>query len=120
LGSEGKHSCPRLGSGHVRVVVDWQAGSDLHRGLAEGQRQHRRGGEFPAGRLAAVLPGAGSEMLDEGSQAVQQLGGIGDLSGGAVYHGARVVQGGVKSRAGLDHPVQTGDRDADRCSLRGR
>src|ERR671917_109886 len=105
LGGQGEPSGPRSFCGNVRVVIRRWTGSNLQRGLEQGKREHCGGGEFLAGGLAAVLPGAGREVLDQRTKTVPQLVVIGDLAHRAVDHSAGVVHGVVERRAGIDHTV---------------
>src|SRR5690606_10639038 len=101
----------------VCLVVAGRAGAHLDAGLAEADREHGGGGELAAVRLAGVLPRPGGELLGDGAQAGELLGGIGDEPGRAVHHRAAVVHRVAEHRAGVDDPVEVGDGQADRGAV---
>src|SRR5690606_14965243 len=86
-----QHARPAPARRDVCLVVAGRAGAHLDAGLAEADREHGGGGELAAVRLAGVLPRPGRELLGDGAQAGELLGGIGDEPGRAVHHRAAVV-----------------------------
>ena len=97
----------------VGVEVLWRTRARLRRRLVDGQRQHRRRGEFLVLRAPCLVGAAGAHVLDDRLQRVQLLGAILDHSSATEDDCRAVVERMVVDRAGEDDAVDERHGHAD-------